>query len=143
MFTPTQNYQIAGILVYQDDDNFLLLGRAYCGNIPSPCVGNGIYFDHEEQGAFIGSNYAMTTSVTGEAYLRLIRQGIVYSSYVSPNGTDWTGVGVHTVVSGLVPSKVGLAAYNQSDDAAQIPADFDLFQLADNPSYLFLPVIMR
>lgn len=140
IFTPTENIQSAGLLAYQDDDNYLLLIRAYCGW----CVGNGIYFDHEEQGTSIGSNYAMTTTVLGEAYLRLVRHGTVYTGFVSENGTDWTLMGAHAVVSGMVPSKIGLAAYNSPDFAAsEIAADFDFFQLDDGSYYVFLPLVVR
>lgn len=143
IFTPTQNFQIAGLAVYQDDDNLFVLGRAYCDLIPSPCVGNGIYFDHKEQGSAIGSNFAMTTAATGEAYLRLKRQGPVYTGYVSLDGTNWTMVGVHTVVGGMVPFKVGLVAYNSNTDAADLPADFDFFTLIDNSHYLYLPLVHK
>ncbi|HSR46626.1 MAG TPA: hypothetical protein VLL77_01440, partial [Anaerolineales bacterium] len=30
LFEPTVNYQIAGLVIYQDEANFLQLGRAYC-----------------------------------------------------------------------------------------------------------------
>jgi len=142
-FTPTENFQIAGLLVYRDDDNFLMLGRAYCGAAPPVCVGNGIYFDHEEQGNLVGSNYAMTTTVLGEAYLRIVRHETVYTGYVSENGTDWTLVGAHTVVSGLVPSEVGLAAEDGDQGATEIPADFDFFQLDDNSYRVLLPLVLR
>jgi hypothetical protein len=108
------------------------------------CVGNGIYYDHEEQGASIGSNYAMTTPVLGETYLRLVRHGTVYTGFVSEDGTDWTQVGAHTAISGMVPTKVGLAAYNSPDFAAsEIAADFDFFRLADGSFYVFLPLVAR
>ncbi len=72
-FTPTENYQIAGLLIYEDDNNFLILGRAYCDTPPPDCVGNGIYYDYVEAGTFIGNNFSMTTTSQGVAYLKLIR----------------------------------------------------------------------
>lgn len=141
-FTPTENFQIAGLLVYQNDDNFLMLGRAYCGFVP-PCVENGIYFDHEEQGNFVGSNYAMTTTLLGEAYFRIVRQSTVYTGYVSENGANWTLVGAHTVVSGLVPSKVGLAAENSYQVVTEIPAGFDYFRLDDSSYRVLLPLVLK
>jgi beta-xylosidase len=143
IFTPTEDFQDAGLLVYQDDDNNFVLGRAYCDLIPSPCVGNGIYFDQEEQGTQIGSNFAMTTTTTNETYLRLQRQGLVYTGYVSLDGTSWTMVGVHTVVSGMVPSKIGLFAHNSGTNAAKIPADFDFFTLTDNSFRVYLPLVIK
>ena len=142
IFTPTENFHIAGLLVYQDDDNFLMLGRAYCGFIP-PCVGNGIYFDHEEQGTTVGGNFAMTTTITGEAHFRLIRRSTVYTGYVSENGTDWTLVGAHTVISGMIPSMIGLAAEDSYEGAAEMPADFEYFRLVDSSWRVYLPVIIK
>ncbi len=145
IFTPTANFQIAGLLVYQDDTNFLALGRAFCDapppGSPPTCVNNGIYFDHIEGGSFVGSNYAMTTAVLGDAYLRLMRQGTVYTGYVSTDGANWTLVGVHTVT--IKPTKIGLRASNQSQGAPEISADFDFFTLIDNSYRLFLPLILR
>jgi hypothetical protein len=43
IFTPTQNYQIAGLLAYQDDNNLLTLGRAFCDTPPPTCLNHAIY----------------------------------------------------------------------------------------------------
>jgi beta-xylosidase len=142
LLTPTENFHIAGLLVYQDDDNFLMLGRAYCDLTP-PYLGNAIYFDHEEQSVLFDANYAMTTTVPGEAYLRIERDRTVFTGYVSENGVDWTPVGVHTAVSGLVPSMVGLAAEPSWMAVAEIPADFDYFQLDDRSYAVLLPLVLR
>lgn len=129
-FTPTENFQIAGLLFYQDDDNFLWLSRAYCASPPPGCVsGNGIYFDHEEGGTGVGGNFAMTTTLQSEAYLRMVRDGDAVAGYYSENGNDWTLVGTHTMGSGMVPVQVGLSANNSVFGAADIPADFDYFAL--------------
>ena len=80
---------------------------------------------HEEQGEFIGSNYAMTITAPGEAYLRIVRNGSVYTGYVSEYGTNWAMVGARTVVSGLVPSSIGLAAGGNMPGAPELGADSD------------------
>ncbi len=139
IFTPTENIQRAGLVIYQDDINYFLLLRAYCGFGP-PCVGNGIYFDQVEQDQFIGSNFAMTTTMTGEAYLRLRRHNTMYTAYVSPNGIDWHLVGTHTAIGGFVPSKIGLMVDDVDFGAAEIPADFDFFRLAESTNHLFVTV---
>jgi hypothetical protein len=141
LFTPTQNFQIAGLYVYGDADNYLVLGRAYCDVAPPTCVGNGIYFDHIEGGAWIGSNYAMTTTVQNEAYLRIVGNGSDLTGYVSENGTEWTPVGSHTL--GFTPTKVGLIAGNNVQPEGEIPADFDFFVL-QYPAYrVYLPIVAR
>ena len=139
LFTPTEDYQIAGLIAYQDDSNSLTLGRAFC--TPSlNCVGNGIYFDLFENGSF-SDNFAMTTTVQGDAYLKLVRQGNTYTGFVSTDGLIWTLVGVHTLT--ITPTKVRLKASNQINGVTEIPADFDFFLLNDKPHDLFLPMMIR
>ena len=141
IFTPTENFQIASLLAYQDDNNSLALGRAYCDVPPPTCVGNGIYFDRVEGGSLVGSNFAMTTTVQGDAYLRMLRHGNVYTGYVSTDGTNWILVGVHTVT--ITPTQIGFKASNQAQGATEIPADFDFFTLIDNSQRLYLPLILK
>ena len=145
IFKPGHNFQFAGLLVYEDDDNWMRLGRAFCGFDPPICAGgNGIYYHHEEEGVDAGgTNYAMTTTVEGEAYLRIVRHGSVYTGYVSENGTNWTLVGTHKIASGMVPLKVGLIAENMQDSQPQIPAEFDYFSLRYDQFDLYLPLILN
>lgn len=137
LFTPVQNYQIAGLLIYLDDGNYMTLGRAYCDAPPPICVTNGIYFDHTGG----GGNYAMTTPVQGEAYLKLVRRGMAYSGYVSTDGVAWTLVGVHTAAVTL--PKIGLRVSNQIEGASEIPADFDFFAVVDDTRRMFLPLVLK
>jgi beta-xylosidase len=139
-FTPTQDYQFAGLMIYQDDSNYLQLGRAFC-NAPSICVGNGIYFDRVEGGSFIGSNFATTTTVSNEAYLQVVRHGNVYTGSVSSNGIAWTVVGVHTVT--ISPTRIGLVATNKAESDMEISADFDFFTLIDSSFRLYLPFVRK
>ncbi|HSJ55497.1 MAG TPA: BMP family ABC transporter substrate-binding protein, partial [Anaerolineae bacterium] len=140
LFTPQENYQIAGLYVYGDEDNYLRLGRAYCDAAPPVCVGNGIYFDAVEGGVGVGGNCAMTTVIQGEAYLRLVREGANFTGYVSTDGTGWAPLCSHTV--GFEPIQVGLAAGNQGTAAAEIPADFDFFALQFPTRYrIYTPLI--
>lgn len=141
IFTPTENFQIAGLLIYQDDGNWLTLGRAFCDLPPPMCVNNGLYFDRVEGGDLVGSNYAMTTPVQEETYLRLQRQGAIYTGSVSFDGSAWTPVGVHTAT--IRPTKIGLKCSNQIQGAGEIPADFDFFTLIDDSSRLFLPLTFK
>lgn len=145
LFEPAHNIQRAGLFLLQDFDNSLTLMRAYC-NYGSPgCPGNAIFFDHIEAGQPVGSNYAMTTSATGEAYLRIIARGRAYSGYVSEDGVHWTLVGTHVVAADFAPAAVGLMAnYTAlSPDTGEIPADFDYFAWRELSQRLYLPLIMR
>jgi len=127
LFTPISNYQMAGIVLYRDNANYLMLGRAYCDTPAPACVGNGIYFDHVEGGTHVGSNYALSTTKTGEVYLRIVRDVNTYTAYYSENGTTWMVVGAHT--AGVALPNVGLTAANDQFNA-QVPADFDYFDIA-------------
>jgi len=128
-FTPGENYQMAGLLLYEDDDNFLMLNRTYCGFPPPACVGNGIYFDLEENGASVGPDLLMTMASSDEAYLRVERRGNVYSGYASEDGQGWTLVGQLTASSEFRPTQIGLIAADGDQGATEIPADFDYFLL--------------
>jgi beta-xylosidase len=139
LFEPSESIQRAGLLLIQDGDNSLWLMRAYNGF----GAGNAIYFDHKEAGQPVGSNFEMTTSVTGEAYLRVVRLGNAYTGYVSEDGEYWTLVGTHVAGAGFVPTVVGLAANYTALGAGEIPADFDYFALREYSERVHLPFISR
>jgi len=127
LFQPTANYQLAGIVLYEDAENHLVLGRAFCDASPPNCVGNGIYFDNDEGGQDVGSNYASSTTSLGEAYLRVVRVGTTYYGYYSEDGENWSLVGSHIRATADL-SKVALGV-GQDQSGARIPADFDFFEL--------------
>lgn len=128
LFEPVANYQFAGLVLYEDDENFLLLGRAFCGVGSPACVGNGIYFDNVEDGQPVGSNYARPTANLDEAYLRVIRLGTTYLGYYSTDGEDWTLIGAHTLATANL-SGIGLGT-GQDQSSSYIPADFDFFEIS-------------
>ena len=124
-FTPTEDFQMAGLVVYLDDTHHLTLGRAYC-TPGSQCVGSGIYFDHVDGGSFVGSNYATPTTASS-VYLRLIKNGGTYTGYYSENYSDWILIGSHTPA--FTPDSIGLTAHLGGQIASEIPADFAYFEL--------------
>lgn len=140
LFEPQENFQFAGISVYLDEENFLNLGRAYCNVGPPTCLDNAIYFDFVEGGVFVPPNYAMTTTVTAEAYVRIERSGSSYTGYVSTDGTSWQLVGTHSAV--FTPAFVGLYASGQSA-VTEIAADFDFFVLEFPAFQIFMPAATR
>lgn len=124
-FTPTSDFQFAGLLIYQDDPNALEFGRAFAGG----WVRNGIYFDNITAGELVGSNYATVTASQSQAYLRLRREGTTYTGYYSEDGTNWFMIGQHT--NGLTPTRVGVFAAQASQ--AETTADFDYFTITTLP----------
>lgn len=127
-FTPLKNFQLAGLIIYQDDGNLLKLGRAFC-NVQQTCVGNGVYFDNLVSGAFIDGNYATSTANPSKIYLRLQRTDNVFTGFFSEDGQNWIKIGQHT--NNLQPAGVGLFA-GQSCEGT-IPADFDYFEIIRQP----------
>jgi len=126
--TPTSNFQSAGVVVYQDESNYLQFGRSFCDRAGT-CVGNGVYFDNVVAGEGTGSSYGTTTASQSQAYLRLRREGSTYTAYYSEDGANWTQIGQHT--SSLAPSSVGLIAAQAVQ--AETTADFEYFTITTLP----------
>ncbi len=125
-FTPTINYQFAGFIIFQDGNNALQFGRAFCDN-PDLCVGDGLYFDNITDSQFGGNNFG--TGISGdEVYLRLRRAGNLYTAEYSTDGENWIEIGEHereftTVNIGLIAAQAPIP----------IAAQFDYFTLKEIP----------
>ncbi len=126
-FDPLMNFQMAGLVFWQEEGTHLVFGLAQCSLGPPACVGKGIYFDRSEGGEFIGSNFATATELT-DVYLKVERSGATYTGYYSSNGVAWTLVGTHTVSPGVRLDRIGLGAGNDVHELI-IPADFDFYKL--------------
>lgn len=121
-FTPTSNFQFAGLIIFQDNGNAVQFGRAFC-DIPDSCVGDGVYMDNYENGSITGSNFK--TPFRGDViYLRLQRAGNSYRGFYSEDGEQWTMVGEH--VREFSHARMGLIA---AQAATEISAAYDFFIL--------------
>ncbi|WP_075072023.1 beta-xylosidase family glycoside hydrolase [Longilinea arvoryzae] len=131
LFEPTSNFQIAGLVIYQDTNNFLQLGRAYCDPGIPVCIGNGIYFDNVSDGVWFPDNFATPTASPSMIYLRLARQLNTVDAYISEDGSVWVKIGSHTLPEDFVITGIGLTASQNFSfpDIPAIPADFDYFTL--------------
>jgi beta-xylosidase len=140
LFTPSQNFQFAGLSIYQDDRHSIALHRAFAAPGACPhCAGNAIYFDVNMGDD--AQNFVLTPEAEGIIYLRMVREGPQYRALASENGTDWTQVG-QVVVPDFEPSRIGLRAGNNlQPNASQIPADFDYFTLKNYASRIYLPLV--
>jgi len=125
-FTPTDNFQSAGLHIYEDEDNFIRLSRAFCHleALPGVCVDNGIYFDNIISGEAITPNVMLKVGKQYEAYLKIVRDGSTYTGYYSDDGETWVLVGQH--IANLKTIRVGLVA---SGSSYRINADFDYFTI--------------
>ncbi len=130
-FTPTQSYHQAGLLVYQDDDNYLKLHRTYD-------YGNYIGFVHEIEGSPDAQGIVETAN---DVYLQIIKHSDVYSASYSLDNLAWNQVAVFTCT--LTNPKVGLAVNHHTLSVSELPADFDFFTVEENLVQVFLPVMIR
>jgi regulation of enolase protein 1 (concanavalin A-like superfamily) len=130
LFEPDTNFQFAGLVIFQDSDNFLQFGRAYCDY--GACPGNAIYFDHIEDGGFVGDNFATPMDPPHQVFLRLERQGDMITGFYSPDGDSWFEIGTHWLAEGFEINGVGLTASGDTTPEGDIPADFDYFELIGN-----------
>jgi len=130
-FLPISNFQFAGLIFYQDDGNALHLGRAYCDEHAfSSCVGDGIYFDSAKSSTFDPANFATPLSHSSEIFLRLTREGNIYSGYYSLDGSTWIKVGDHK--QDFISPRIGLYT-GQSTVENPISADFYYFKVIPLP----------
>lgn len=146
LFYPTETFQFAGLLVFDDHPNYLRLGRGYCHPSPPDCVGNGIYFELVENYQLVGSLYATTVDDLEQAHLKILREGDQYTGYVSNDGQNWSEVGAHTVSPSFTPERIGLFASNGHQENTEINADFDYFTLSltePDSWLLFVPMWLR
>ncbi len=133
-FEPTDNYQFAGLIIYQDDENFLQFGRAYCSE--EWCVGNGLYFDYSPQ--WDAGNFATPVDSPNEAYLRLERRGEMVRALFSHDGqSSWREIGIHSIPPEFQVNGVGITAgqdfFTPDHD---IHAYFDFFELSEGGGFL-------
>jgi len=86
-FAPTQNYQQAGLVAYQDDDNYVQVTRIFEG-------GNNVTFAREAQGA-ASIVKAVSQTATQGLVLRLDREPATekITGYYSLDGTNWVSLG--------------------------------------------------
>jgi serine/threonine-protein kinase len=128
-FFPSRNFQNAGIIAYQDDDNFVSVLRAYCQAEAENCVGDGAYVDNDQafmRGEFF-DNSAPDLPAGQPVFLRLVREGNVYIGFWGTDDGGWQVVA--ETVADLEYPKLGLYANSALDGAPSIPARFDLIEL--------------
>jgi beta-xylosidase len=127
-FRPTRNYQFAGLIIYQDDSNFIQAGRGYCSSIG--CPGAGLYMDYYEKGVIVTPNFGQTYREIDPLLLRLSRKENTYIFEASTDGKVWFIVGSHT--SDMNPLQIGLVT-GQRLRGESLPATFEYFEVRSLP----------
>jgi ammonium transporter Rh len=116
-YNPAQKFQQAGLVMYEDEENYVMLTRQMddVANVEMS----------REISRVAGSNTAPTSLTT--LYLKLTKSGGNITGAFSEDGISWTIVDVVSGVK-LEHPKVGLVGYNaQLNTTAN--ADFDFFKI--------------
>jgi beta-xylosidase len=117
-FSPTANHQQAGLVIYQNDDNYIRLTNVYSD-------GNKLQLVYEKTAGPIYQE--MNTNNSRSMYLRLTKKGVAYTGFYSFDGKQYNFIFTY---NGTLENKlkVGLIAF---DDIATnaVTARFDNFSL--------------
>ena len=114
------NYQQGGLIVYQDDDNYVKISHVFR---------DGLRLEFEAE---VGGSVVRRDSVwlVDPARLRLERRGNSYAASYSPSGTTWYPLG--QPVSASWPSaRVGFAAYAGPATTQQPTVAFNWLRVSD------------
>ena len=122
-FRPTTHWHQAGLLLYNDDDNYAKFIYEHNGSALVVTVLTEI----KQQSTILPPT--RTPKDTSKLFLRISRKGEKYQAQVSLNGVKFkTLQEFEWKVKG--PSKIGLIAKNGGNPlAAEIEARFDFFEL--------------
>ena len=124
MFRPTRNYQFAGLIIYEDNSNFIQAGRAYCSSIG--CPGAGLYMNYYKDGQLVQPDFAQPFGDIDPLLLRLSRKEQTYTFEASTDGKVWFIIGSHT--SDMSPLQIGLVT-GQRMRGENPPALFEYFEV--------------
>ena len=127
-FRPSRNYQFAGLIIYEDDKNFLQAGRSTCNSIG--CAGTGLYMNYYENGVLAKPDFGQRYGEIDPLLLRLSRRETTYTFEASPDGKVWFIIGSHT--SDMNPPQIGLVT-GQRMQGENIPARFEYFEVRTPP----------
>ena len=138
--------QAAGILAYQDDNDWLRLDWEFRGSSAqlvessedasfTPFTGHTFplpYTTGNGNGAPLASIPAasLPTGPNAALWLKMVKRGQRYATFYSTDGSTWTPV--YEVGQSLTNVKAGLFAYNGNSTATDLTASFDSFRIADS-----------
>ncbi len=147
-FAPRAANQQAGIIAYEDDDNYLRVGWEFTGTPGQPQITQTIEDSRsccypgfaQGSGPISQSLINLPTAgiLTGTTvYLRMRKQGARYTTYYSADGVDWKPV--YEVGSSLRNVKVGVYAFNRAGTTNDLSVAFDYFRISGQTSPASIP----
>lgn len=127
-FRPEDDFQFAGLIIYDSDSNFIQAGRKYCRAFD--CVGEGLYMDFYKNRVAIKPDFGQPYRESKPVLLRLSRQDQTYTFEASVDGKIWFVIGSH--VSDMKPLQIGLVTGQRIKGNPNV-ATFDYFQVRSLP----------
>lgn len=120
---PNANYHEIGVLLYQDDNNYLNFRMEYNS---SEANGIGVIFSKETNGSFSQGfiDKTFSASITDTAYFKVTKVGNKYTAAFSLNGTNYTTIGSYDDVAYANP-KFGFVASNGSTVVNSLNVKYD------------------
>ena len=129
---PHANTQQAGIIAYQDDDNYLKLDWEFSSGAArlSETTEDSLSGSPVTQ---VLTTIPTTGLLTGDTlWLRMVKDGPRYTTYYSTDGM--TFVPIHEVGASLANAQAGLFAFNGAGTTADLQVAFDYFHISNqNP----------
>ena len=117
-WNPTQDFQNAGLIIYDDDDNYIKTGMVWNGSRNFELI--------KEIGGSATFEGTVGAGTTPERYLMryISADGNTVESQFSADGQDWTTIGT-TNLTGIDDPRIGVyATASTQAAAAEIPASF-------------------
>lgn len=125
LFHPTTHYQQAGLIVYDDDDNYLKWGMEASTSTRSGRSFTSLQ-ESEQASRF---DWIEAPAELERFWLRMVKRGNRYQHAYSLDGKTFQVVGERSWGNGA-PKFVGIRAKNGGNpDAAEIDACFDFFEI--------------
>jgi beta-xylosidase len=128
VFDPRQNFEFAGLIIYESDSNFIQAGHAYCSSVD--CIGEGLYMNIYQKGSVVKPSSEQPYTHDGPVFLRLSHRENTYTFENSQDGKVWFFIGSQT--SPIHPIQVGLVA-SQNLGGDILPARFEYFEIRSLP----------
>ncbi len=124
-FVPGADYQTAGIIVYQDDENLYGAYKRY----HSGFKGN-IFTDFAINKGKASEHTTPDPDKDAPAYIKVVKEGTTLTAYYSRDNENWTQIANPLNVSGLTGDlKVGLYAVDGNGKTGSLPATFENFTI--------------
>jgi beta-xylosidase len=127
-FRPENNFQFAGLIIYESDADFIQAGREYCRSFE--CVGEGLYMNYYNKGKVVRPDFGQPYKGIDPILLRLSRRANTYTFEASTDGKIWFIIGSHT--SDMKPLQVGLVT-GQRLKGNSISTAFAYFEIRSLP----------